>query len=256
MKIKLSKIIFLSIIVLNTFYFFSCNKNDDSDKYFQSNMELNVQESSEVYKNQNTFLHPDSYSGKTVVVFFGYGYNDENFYNSSLQVLSEKFGLKENGGLIYPILYPDDLHSRIANFYGAISDFDLEGIILLGAPERTHTVIARLQDSWNSQEHYSVFSFFPQDDILGQEATSSFVIEGETSTMEKSIDSEITQTRDEDFKQILVNAITYLTELNSSISQDKNLIYHVQSIVGDKKIHHYIDSETGLSSKNHFIIEN
>lgn len=250
-----SKIIFFTIFALTALYFSSCNKNHNSDKYFQSNMELNVQESDELYQNQNTFLHPDSYSGKTVVVLFGYGYNEEKFYNSSLELLNEKFGLKENGGLIYPILYPEDLHSRISSLYGTISDFDLSGIILLGAPERTHSVIARLQDSWNSEEPYSVFSFFPQDDILGQEATSSFVLEYETSTMEESINSEIAQTLDEDFKHILVNAINYLTELNSSITQDKNLIYHVQNIVGDKKIHHYIDSETGLSSKNHFIIE-
>lgn len=74
-----SKIIFFTIFALTALYFSSCNKNHNSDKYFQSNMELNVQESDELYQNQNTFLHPIHTAEKLLLFFLATDITRKNF---------------------------------------------------------------------------------------------------------------------------------------------------------------------------------
>ena len=255
MKTKKTWIFKSCFFILSAFFLASCTKDKKEASYLQNNLELNVQENEQNYTQEKTYLHSDSYSGKTIAVLFGYGCNEENFYKSSIEILSREFGLKDEGGIIYPILFPSDLHNRISSLYGLLSELDLSGIIILGAPEKTHAALARLQDDWNSDEPFSIFSFFPQDDILGQEAECTFILDYENSKSEDISLSETEQKIDTDLQNILVNAVRYMAELPSPIAKDKNLPYHVQSIVGNKKIRRYVDSETGLVSSNHFILE-
>ncbi len=255
MKTKRTWIFAGGFFILSALFLTSCSKNKKEVSYFQSNLELNVQEKNQNYTEEKTYLHPDSYSGKTIAVFFGYGCNDEAFYESSIEILSRIFGLKDDGGIIYPILFPSDLHNRISSLYILLSELELDGIIILGAPEKTHAALARLQDDWNLNEPFSIFSFCPQDDILGQEAESTFILDYERQEDENLSSSESGQKIDRDLQNILVNAVRYMTELPAPIAKDKNLPYHVQNIVGNKKIRRYVDSETGLVSSNHFILE-
>lgn len=50
-----------------------------------------------------------------VCVLIGYGFNDDDFVKKAINSLEKKFGLTENGGLVLPIVFPDDLHGRISS---------------------------------------------------------------------------------------------------------------------------------------------
>ena len=65
----------------------------------------------------------------------------------------------------------------ITNIENELSDKNVKGIILLGAPENTHKAIARMQDSWGGALPYPVFSFFSQDDIIAMEDSADFVLD-------------------------------------------------------------------------------
>ena len=59
-----------------------------------------------------------------------------------------------------------------------------------------------------------------------------------------------------DIQPILDNAIDYMLLTKKPLKSDAKLLGHVTNIAGDEyKIKRYIDPETGLSSINHFIIE-
>ena len=51
-----------------------------------------------------------------------------------------------------------------------------------------------------------------------------------------------------------MNSIRYVAQLLGSIPCDKDLQFHVQNILKGKKIKPYVDSETGITSVNHFLI--
>ena len=114
-----------------------------------------------------------------VCVLIGYGFNDDDFVKKAINSLEKKFGLTENGGLVLPIVFPDDLHGRISSLRDIIEKNNVHGIVLLGAPENTHSPLARIKEEWDGNPPYNVFSIFPQDDVLGQEFTCNFVIDQE-----------------------------------------------------------------------------
>ena len=67
---------------------------------------------------------------------------------------------------------------RISSIIDKIESKSLAGIITLGAPEGLCNVIAKIQDkSENGILPYPVFSLLPQDNVLGSEATSDFVLD-------------------------------------------------------------------------------
>ena len=251
------KILSFSLLSLTLLYSLtSCkNKNTRSkEKHTTSeDIQLNVHSANSESQEPFSLWHPEE---GTIFVLFGYGFNNEEFRNDAEKKLEETFGLKENNGLVQVIIYPDDLRNRIMNMYDIISESHVKGIILLGAPENTHFMLAKLQDEWDSTPPYSVFSFFPQDDILGQEATCDFVLDHAPETEEDSINNKKEQTVDKDAENLLIRAVYYMASLPGPLPPDTDLHTHVQTITGERKVHRYTDSETGLQSINHFVMEN
>lgn len=187
-------------------------------------------------------------------VLFGYGFNDKVFYDQAIERISSVYGLDEDGGLVYPVLYPDDLKSKIANLYSHLKDVDLRGLILLGAPDGTHLQLAKFMDA-DGGRTFPVFSFFPQDDVLGQECTCDFVLEYERNAQEQVDSTEVEHKIDTDAEEIAFKAVRYMALLNGPLPMNDQLREHIQNIVGDKQIKRYVDHDTGIQSMNHYVLE-
>lgn len=224
--------------------------------YTDSNdvIQLEVREvtEGEPVKDAHDTWHSDE---GVICVLFGYGFNNEDFYTDALQKLGSEYGLEENDGLICALLYPDDFKGRISNLRSLIEEKTLRGLIILGAPEGTHNELARIQEDWDENVPYPVFSFFPRDDMLGQESTCNFVLEYARSVEDEALSTEIHQEIDETAENIVIRAVRYMAELPGPLPPDKDLHSHVQAIAGSTTIHRYTNRETGIQSINHFIME-
>lgn len=201
-------------------------------------------------------------TNKNIVVLFGYDYNDEEFVKKATNRLSEKFGLKADGGVIIPVTFPDGFRHKekavTVDLFNILDDdsIQVEGFVSLGAPEKTYRALTRLQEKWNGQIPFPVISIFPQDDILGIEDTSSIVINQiQKAETEDNLVTESEQTDINDADQILENVCEYILRLSGSPERDAALAAHIKQMLPGKKIHRYTDSETGLYSINHFVIE-
>lgn len=199
---------------------------------------------------------------KKIIVVLGYGYNDENSVKVISDGLSENFGLQteENDGLIEYFVFPNDFmrgtSGRISSLADKIEDKNVCGLVILGAPEGTHSVLSKIQDRNEEKDvYFPVFSFFPQDDILGTESTSDFVLDYAHKT--NSIESEVTDfIPDFNPKDLISNAILEIIKFNKDFGNFKDPSTYVMKLFdGKRKISHYIDGETGLKSINHFIFE-
>ncbi len=241
--------------------FFSCQKQEEVYEDSGDEILLQVTEAAENITDAGFSLPRGNCNARwngnegIIVLLFGYGFNNEAFYTSTKKLLSEEFGLYSDGGIILPLRYPDDFRNRISNLYEIINEQNVRGIIMMGAPERTHAALAKLQDDWEGQPAYSIFSFFPQDDILGEESTCNFVLEYARGTTDEATDGETELKIDEDAGEILCRSVNYIMSLPSPLKADSELIRHVQFIAGNRKVHRYTDSETGLQSVNHFVME-
>lgn len=213
-----------------------------------------------------------------ICIVFGYGFNSPEFHEDAIKKLQDKYGLEEEGGIIIPLIYPDNLNGRISNIYDIITSHKMKGLILLGAPENTHRTLTKLRAEWelpadtaveetdgaesstaevqqDRKQPYPIFSFMPQDDILGQESNCDFVLEYERSSSIEEELSQETELLDKTVELILVRAVRYMDEHREPLEPDDKLHAHVQTIVGDHKIHRYTDSESGIQAINHFVIE-
>lgn len=212
---------------------------------------IEPKESSEDMGNKSQSLWTNDEG--VVVVLFGYGFNEPSFTNTILQKIKDEFGVENENGLVLPVIFPDDLHNRISSLNDFLGDRQIRGIILLGAPERTHIALAKIHNDWDNMTPFNIFSFFPQDEALGQEGTCNFVVEYPRLHTELSEDSGVIQSADESV-EIIMNSIRYVAQLPRSIPCDQDLQFHVQNILKGKKIKPYVDSETGITSVNHFLI--
>lgn len=200
--------------------------------------------------------------GKNVAVILGYGYNEEESISEITQNLNENFGVEteENKALISVFVYPNDFmvggKARLSSLLDLIEDKTLAGMIILGSPEGLHMPLSKLQDKEESGLlPYPVFSFFPQDDVLGAESTSDFVLDYAHKT--NQLDTEFSGfIPDFDLNSLLNNAISSMITLREPLKADQNLIEFVKKLFNSKKnVSHYIDGETGLQSINHFVFE-
>lgn len=264
MKNKTYFAIFLLLAAVISFGFLGCTKDPyEADSENSVILELSDSSCDElISKPQQWHI-----TNKRLCVVFGYNFNDKEKSQEIIDLLQRKYGLAEDGGLIYPLIFPDDFKSggrSYQNNFRLILQNDIEnliGVIILGAPENTHYALARNQDFWNMYVPYSVVALFPQDDILGLESTCTFVLEkgqsalfnGETSNEVneniESTDLSITEAPD-----ILVRTIDYLLTVEGPLEKDLSLSNHVFSMYNTYQIHHYSDPETGLQSINHFIL--
>ena len=252
--------IFITLSLIATISFTSCKKEEpetiDSDAY-----ELQVQDVS--ISNESTTVEEVQkwrQTNKKICVFFGYDFNTPEIIENYTNILSENFGLVEDGGLIYTITYPNSFKhpkSYISELNTMLSeaDGDLIGLIILGAPENTHYALGRLQDYWNMKIPYPIFSLFPQDESLGMESTCDFVLD-------KFISAEITgEVVSEDAElvvkeapKVLISTINYMKNLNGAFTKNSSIQNHVVQMFKGYKLQYYTDPETGLHAINHFIL--
>ena len=250
-------IILISITIL-FFTFSGCKKNQK--EYDADSIDLTLKQAEEP-KLQET---PQKWhlTNKRVCVLFGYDFNNPVVKEELLSLLRENFGLDEDGGLIYPLTYPDDFKHGIRGYasdFAAIlqsDELDLCGVVLLGAPENTHTALARNQDKWEQEVPYPVIALFPQDDVLGIESTCDIVVDkGQTAGLAGEVapeesDGQIHQNAPE----IIVETIKYIQLLDGAPSRTQALQKHMEQMLEGYQFHHYIDPESGLQSINHFVL--
>lgn len=200
---------------------------------------------------------------RKVGVVLGYGYNDEAFVEETLQELSRTLGLAEQGGAVIPYLYPDDFMrggaARISSLTSMLEEDGAMGLVVVGAPEGTHRVLAALQDTEIGRSIYPIISLMPQDDILGIEAGSDIVIEyvPASATSDLSEESGVYQ---ENVPQLIARTVYYITLLPANyfggFEQNLDLFIHARQLAGTSwEVSRYIDPETGLCPMNHFIID-
>lgn len=192
--------------------------------------------------------------GGIVCVLFGYGFNGEDFTGRAMEELGRKFGLAHDGGLVLPVVFPDDLHGRIFNLKEVVDKNTVRGIVLLGAPENTHAALARILEEWDERPSFNIFSLFPQDDVLGQEGTCNFVLDVQV-LPDAELGGDLQAGADEGALSLLISSVEYAALLPGVLPHDSELHAHVQSIAGKRKVIRYVDSETGIQSGNHFVIE-
>ena len=210
---------------------------------------------------------------KHVAILFGYGYNDKSFVDSVCLHLSEEYGLEKENGLILPLVYPDDFivsgsTARISNLSSIMKDKNCRALITLGAPEYTHKALAKIQDD---NLDCLVFSLFSQDDVLGTESGSFLVFdfaEEELILSDETDDSSNTEITEDAIKSLTndtelkhLDKMNYLvskvveTLKNPSELKNKEILQVATGIFGkDWEVSSFLDTDTGLRAKNHFVL--
>lgn len=246
----------LKCVILLCGLIFSCARKNSSAT--QNAGEIAVSDS----KKGGDILLPTQMwhqTDKCVCVVFGYGYNDETFTTEMKSMLFEKFGDVSDGGYILSYVFPDDFKrgskTFITNLEWHLEGKNLCGIIFIGAPENTHTAIARMQDKNGGSLPYPVFSFFSQDDVLGMEDSADFVLDKAQKAAIDGIVVEEEQSFVGEVPEMLEKAVQYILWSDGPFEKNQQLIDFVRMIAGDFKIQHYFDPETNLPAINHFVIE-
>ena len=224
-------------------------------------IQINVQQTqdSQVLETQNQTWHV---TNKRVCVIFGYDFNTPEAIEEFTDLLQQRYGLESEGGLIYTLIYPDNFKHGGKSYATELASLlttterDLAGVLILGAPENTHSAFAKLQDFWEMGVPYPIYALFPQDDVLGLESTCDFVLDKEQQTdlsgdiaPEETVSQIILEA-----PEVLTDCIDYMLEMEGPFVKDSTLPKHVQQMLKDKKIHHYVDPESGIQSINHFVL--
>ena len=252
------RILIISALLVLTAGFFSCKKNQKQADTNSIDLTLNQAET----KISQPAPQKWHITNKRICVLFGYDFNNPEIKTSLLAQLAENFGLDEDGGLIYPLIYPDDFKHGVR---GYASDFatilqdeelDLAGIVLLGAPEKTHVALAKNQDKWEQEVPYPVVALFPQDDVLGMESTCDIVVDkGQTAGLTGEIAPEESDGQiHANAPEIIIETIKYIQLLDGAPERSKALQKHMEQMLEGYQFHHYTDPESGLMSINHFVL--
>ena len=227
--------VFFLPLLLAVFLLASCGKKKKNNTIITESgdaLKIEVKKSS---TDLPSITHYGTAENGEVCVLFGYGFNDQSFCNRLLAKLSSVYGLESDGGRILPLVFPDDLKGRIGNLYNEIDKRNIIGIVMLGAPEHTNAILAGLQDDYEGKLPYPVFSLFPQDDILGQEATCDFVLEYEHKSEEEILEEQIVQEVNSADEDAIIRFITFIFNLDTPLEADSSLHPIVQGIVGNRK---------------------
>ena len=224
-------------------------------------IQLNIQPSANesVLTSENQTWHV---TNKRVCIIFGYDFNSPDAVEKFTALLGARYGLESDGGLIYTMIYPDSFKHGAKGYATELTaaltgtDKDLAGIIILGAPENTHKAFAKLQDFWEMGVPYPIYALFPQDDVLGLESTCDFVLDKEQVTdltgdvaPEETVSEIILEA-----PEVLTDCIDYMLEIEGPFVKDSTLPKHITQMLKNKKIHHYVDPESGIQSINHFVL--
>lgn len=253
-KLASSALILLTLTVLT-----SCGKKTEDKSQNSLEIQLSSSNTSEIQETP----HSHTFSNKKILVLFGYDFNSEDFETEIIGKLQQNYGLFEDGGIIYPLCFPDDFkrggRSYATELFNILSDPEIEfgGILLLGAPEHSHLALARNQDLWNQEVPFPVVALYPQDDTLGIESTCDFIID---KTQNTDITDELkaeegTKPVSDDTKKLIFNFIEHTILCDFSFADYPDILYHLEKITQKRKFHNYTDPESGLKSINHFVIE-
>lgn len=255
------KKIIISILVITCILSISGCKKNKSDKTFPTTQNYQKSDvSSETAKLEN-MINLWHVTNKRICVLFGYGFNDEETVSKITSMLEQRYGLDDDDGLIYPLVYPDSFkrngRSFSSEFYSILSESekDFAGIVIIGAPETTHIALGRLQDFWEMNIPYPIIALFPQDDVLGLESTCDIVIEkAQKSEVTEEVEDETAPAADDLSPVLLMNTIDYVLTLNGPIPKNSDLQIHAQQMLKNDTITKYTDPDTGLKSINHFVL--
>lgn len=259
MGANMKKTIIFFVCFLSLFCLNSCKKQKKLNKE-SIPLDITISKS-----NPNELIsEPQKWhtTDKKICVMFGYDFNKPEVYEPIIEQLQKKYGLEEYGGLISPVIYPIDfkhgVRSYASDFLAYLQDDSRNfiGVIVLGAPDNTHSALARNQDKWNREVPYPVIALFPQDDVLGIESTCDIVLDkGQTANITGEIQQEETEGQFiEDAPDILMETINYILCLNYALPKDSTVQAHILQMLNGRNIHHYLDPETGLQSINHFVL--
>ena len=198
-------------------------------------------------------------SDEAVCILFGYGYNDTAFVASMTETLSAKYGAASDGGLILPIVFPDDFkrgsRSIAAELPLLVGEKKLRGVILLGAPENTHFGVAHLQDRYDGVFPFPVFSFFSQDDVSGTEGTADIVLDkAQEAGIDGIIKNESEQVFVKEVPDFIRHSVDFMLAVDGALAKNNDLLVYLKKITGNAKLRRYVDPESGLQSVNHFIL--
>ena len=257
-KNLLKKIIFDLNLLIYILFLVSCGKEVSNSVLSEETVVLNTVEINISEKNMP--VQKWHKTNKTLCVLLGYGYNSPEVSSQIIDNLSLEFGLEKDNGLVLPLIYPDDFKRGnkyfISELKNILKDKDLCGIVLLGAPEGTNNAIAKIEDSYDGEKPFPVFSFFSQDELLGMEYVADFVLDKEMkANISGEVEEEAVQEPIADFAKIVIHATKSMVMLERPLKKDKNLQGFVEYIVLDNKINRYVDPDTGLYSINHFVLE-
>lgn len=210
-------------------------------------------------------VHNFPESMRSIGVLLGYGYTETNFYSKVQAELRKVAGLAEEGGIVEIFIFPDDFKrgssGRISLLSSMVEELNLEGLIIVGAPEGTHNALEKINTSSIDGPFFPIFSLFPQDDILGMEANCDLVIEFVSSTEEEAILKEEVELNLDGVPELIGNAVKYMASIPTGSEtcfeeSIKSLFEHTRLLVGENwTVSQYVDPETGIRPRNHFLIE-
>ena len=220
---------------------------------------------------------PGEYS--KVVIVFGHGYETQELQEPILKELEKNFGLAENQGLIltrtFPATYFNNKKVSADWLRKSLVGEDVFAIITIGAPEKTHFTLADLQDSGFSGKVYSIF---PQDNILGTESGSEFVLNYKSLGVKldespvyvidtnKEISTNVSKNYEEegmfsgDITKVLIPIIKRIKSVNKKAIPETpgSFVSYLQEaykeFFSDFTLSPYVDAQTGIKSLNHYVL--
>ncbi len=253
------KKIFICIFISTAVFFISsCGKQTKNN--FSASSLITLYEAEENSTELELPTQTWHKSNKNIVVFFGYGYNDEEFVEKTKNQLFKKYGNADENGTLLALVFPDDFkhgsRTYTTNLANILDDKEVSGLVILGAPEGTYRAITRLQDEYDGKLPFPVISLFSQDDILGTEYTSDIVIDKKQKVQLNGIlETETEIERSDDITNIIEKSVLLANLSGVPFEKDAKLFNIAKMIAGNKKISRYVDTETGLIPINHFILD-
>ena len=210
----------------------------------------------------------ETVQNRAVVVFLGYGFNEDGQKQSIENKLKEYYGFLSAENRLHILSYPDDvrvagkvrLQSIVQTVKTIHESTPVCVFITLGAPQGMHTVLAALQDT---DMEIPVFSVFSQDDILGTEAGSDFVMDYRPAAEKNASGVENLAAEDSELHysgepiDILI-PLVYAAFNWKSAKDSASLIPVLRTEFLKRTGCHltiYVDPETTLRSKNHYVLE-
>ena len=204
-------------------------------------------------------LEPWDFNGQ-VVIFFGEGFNDQNFIDETMALIKKNFGLTTERDIdfIVPLVYPRDLKDGRITSAADITDKLSSGYIIIGSPVDTDLMTTKLADDYDWHINYPVISLLPTDtssaNILGQEASCTLILE-----YGRKLSSSALQDLG---KQLILNSLSLIVGLHKDFGYKANfkiggeLIVPAQYICGPiYKAEAYRDPVMNIASINHFIFK-